>query len=335
VSSGFRRCLLALVFTISLPAWGQDNGGDFSTNVNPTEKQKVPQGVIIIKGAWASASDSVTPLPEDGTVANGVFTDRYFGMTYPLPPNWIQKHTGPPPSETGSYVLAQVTPGATFKGPSRATILVTAQDMFFTQLPVNNALELVNYTKDNLQADYKLEMKPTETTVAGRSFTFFAYWSPVAELHWYVLATQIRCHTVELVLTGRDTQFLQNLSLEMNKMKLPSDAGLAAGKGGGEFPVCIKDYARGANVTERVDPIFTERRFNAVPVRIIIDKEGKVKHIHFLSAFPEQAKAITDALMQWRFRPYLREGKPIEVETGIMFGRGRPAVTRTANSAQD
>ena len=49
--------------------------------------------------------------------------------------------------------------------------------------------------------------------------------------------------------------------------------------------------------------------------------QGKVKHIHFLSAFPEQAQGITDALRQWRFKPYLRDGRPVEVETGIMFGR--------------
>jgi len=61
---------------------------------------------------------------------------------------------------------------------------------------------------------------------------------------------------------------------------------------------------------ERVDPVFGERKFNAVPVRMIIDKQGKVKHIHFLSAFPDQVKAITDALFQWRFRPCLRDGKP-------------------------
>jgi len=42
--------------------------------------------------------------------------------------------------------------------------------------------------------------------------------------------------------------------------------------------------------------------------------------MHFLSAFPDQSKAIADALSQWRFRPYLREGRPVEVETGIMFG---------------
>ncbi|MGA8272917.1 MAG: energy transducer TonB, partial [Candidatus Sulfotelmatobacter sp.] len=76
--------------------------------------------------------------------------------------------------------------------------------------------------------------------------------------------------------------------------------------------------------------VFTEHRSNPVPVRIIIDKEGKIKHIHFLSAFPDQAKAITDALRQWKFKRYLRDGQPVEVETGIMFGRvsqppGHPA----------
>jgi outer membrane biosynthesis protein TonB len=67
-------------------------------------------------------------------------------------------------------------------------------------------------------------------------------------------------------------------------------------------------------------------------VRIIIDKAGKVKHIHFLRAFPDQAKAVTDALQQWKFKPYLKDRQPVEVETGIMFGRApRPAMTAATN----
>jgi hypothetical protein len=119
----------------------------------------------------------------------------------------------------------------------------------------------------------------------------------------------------------------------MGKMKLPAEAGPISGEGGDDVPVCIKGYASGENVIERVDPILTERRFNPVPVRIIIDKTGKVKHIHFLSAFPEQAKGITDALLKWRFRPYLRDGQPVEVETGIMFGRGPRPTTPAATDA--
>jgi hypothetical protein len=335
--SGFLRCLVVLALLVSFEGWRQSagaQGGDFSTNTHPTEQQKVPTGVIIVKGAWASASDSTTALPEGGTIANKIYTNQYFGLSYPLPAEWFQKFSGPPPSDTGRYVLAQLKPADTFKGPVRGTILVTAQDMFFTPLPAANALELVNYSRDHLQDDYRVEMKPTETKIAGRSFTFFAYWSPVADLHWYVLATQIRCHTVELVATSRDTKLLESLVLQMDKMKLPEEAGSTAGTGGGAAPVCVKDYAND-NLIERVDAILTERRFNAVPVRIIIDKEGRVKHIHFLSAFPDQAKAIGDALRQWRFRPYFKDGHAVEVETGIMFGRGQRPVSPTAASVAE
>jgi len=311
------------------------SGGDFSTNLHPTEAEKVPEGVIIVKGAWASASDSSTPLPEGGSITNGVFNDPYFGLSYPLPAYWAQKHNGPPPSDSGYYSLALLTPTATYKGASRGSVLITAQDMFFTMAPAGNALEFVDYTKNNLQADYQTEIKPSETKIAGHSFTFFAYWSPVAELHWYVLATEIRCHTVEFVLTSQDTKLLESLVLDLNKMKLPAEAGPTAGAGGGAVPVCIKNYANKEHVVARVEPVFTDRKFNAAPVRIIIDREGRVKHIHFLSAFPDQAKAITEALEKWQFRPYLKDGKPVEVETGIMFGRqSRPAAT-TANSTRD
>jgi hypothetical protein len=327
------RFMVALGLSVSSAAWGftagaqgpPQTGGDFSNNMQP--KVKVPAGVILVKGAWWSASDDVTPLPEGGSIANNVYTNEYFGLSYPLPPEWLQKFAGPPPSDSGRFVLAQIRPADTYKGATRGNISITAQDMFFTPLPTANALEVVKYMKDNLQADYTVELEPTERKIAGRSFTLFAYRSPAAGLHWYVLATQIRCHTVELVLTSRDTTLLERLMREMNRMHLPEGTSPTAGTGGGAVPVCIKDYARDENVIERVDPVLTEHRFNPVPVRIIIDKEGRVQHIHFLSAFPDQAHAITDGLKQWKFRPYVRDGQPAEVETGIMFGSAPPPRT--------
>jgi hypothetical protein len=331
--SRFLSCFIFLFLSASslLLGQGKQSGGDFSNNAQPATK--VPAETILVKGAWSSASDSVTPLPEGGSLTKDVFRNQYFGMTYPLPPDWEEKYKGPPPSDTGRYVLAQLSPADSFKGPARGSILVMAQDMFFTPLPAANALELVNYSKDKLQADYKVELPPTQTKVADRSFVFFGYWSPIAELHWYVLATQIRCHAVEFVLTSRDTKLLESLIQNMNNMKLPEEASPTAGKGGGAVPFCVKDYAHDENIIERVEPVFTQHKFNAVPVRIIIDREGKVKHIHFLSAFPDQTKAITDALMRWRFKPYRRNGKPVEVETGIMFGRAQYPTKRGAGDA--
>jgi len=312
-------CALA----VPLPARAQaaphpDTTNDAASGSNdPRHLTRIPKGVILVKGAWSSASDSVTPLPEDGNVTNNVFNDRYFGITWALPPNWIEKYKGPPPSDSGRYVLAEIETAETFKGPARGSILITADDMFFTPIPAANSIELINYTKENLQPYYKVERSPKQIILGERPFTFFAYWSPAAELHWYILATQIRCHTVEVILSSADTKLLDGLMQDLNTMKLPAEDRLT---GTETAPVCMKDYARDENLIERADPVFNDRRFNPVPVRIIVDKDGKVKHIHFLSAFPDQAKAITDALGQWKFRPYLQNGEPVAVETGIMFG---------------
>jgi hypothetical protein len=286
------RLLAILAVSASLPAWGQD-------------------------AIQSSASDSTTPLPEGGMIVNAAYTNAYFGFSYTLPAEWIQKAAGRPPSDSGSYALRLLTSADTYKGPGRGTILVTAQDMFFTPIPLASSLELVNYAKAHLQGDFKVELEPTVTKIANQSFTSFAYWSPGTGLYWHVLATEIRCHTVQFILMNRDPKTLESLVQEMNRLNL------MAGPTGAESPVCIKDYASGENVTERVDPLFTQHRFNPVPVRIIIDKEGKLKHIHFLSAFPDQEKAVREALAHWKFKPYLRDGKPVEVETGIMFGRER------------
>jgi Gram-negative bacterial TonB protein C-terminal len=73
---------------------------------------------------------------------------------------------------------------------------------------------------------------------------------------------------------------------------------------------------------------------NRLQSRIVIDKYGKVKHVHVISAFPDQAKAITDALLQWEFRPYKRNDEPVEVETGIMFGKA-PMPWKTAANVKE
>ena len=327
-------CLAANALLACSLGWGQATDAKASPGSDKPggAARGVPKGVILVKGAWWSASDSVTPLPETGKIENNTYRNAYFGMNWKLPRDWTQKYEGPPPSDQGRYVLAQIVPGDTYTGPTRGSVLITADDLFFTPFPVTHGEELVDYTKENLQQYYKVERPPTQMTIGGRSFRFFAYWSPAAGLHWYVFGTEIRCHAVEIIVSSSDTKLIQDLIQDLNAMKLPPEDAQADGD---TVPVCMKDYAAGQNVISRVDPVFTERRFNAIPVRIVIGKDGKVKHIHLISAFPDQAKAITDALNQWTFKPHMRNGQPVEVETGILFGTPRrpPAPTVKARSS--
>ena len=324
-STRSRIFLMLLGFFVSSAAAAQaaaaPNGGDISQGSEGPPLIKVPPNVILVKGAWSSASDTVTPLPEGGKVSTETYDNPYFGLTLPVPPGWIQKYEGPPPSDSGYYVLAQLRPADAALGQNagrsgdkvRGTLLIAAQDMFFTTTHTTGPLELINYTRDHLQADYRVERPPTTVTVAGRDFIRFGYVSPVAGLHWTFFATQIRCHVVEFIFTSADTRLLESLTRNLNGLRSRPETA--------SEPVCIKGYVSAENILERVDPVFSEQRYNQIPVRVIIDREGRVKHIHFLSAFPAQSQAISAALSQWRFKPYLRNGEPVEVETGMLFGR--------------
>jgi hypothetical protein len=324
----FRRTVVQLTFLCAAVAGAQvlppDAGppsGDFAPAQPPSILKKLPTDVILVKGAEPSSSDHVTPLPEEGSVSKtGVYQNRYFGLTWPIPNDWMESYKGPPPSDHGTYVLVNILPSPSFKGPAKGTILFTAQDMFFTLRPADNAKELVADRKEHLEPYYDVERPPSEVTIAGRTFARFDYTSKAAGLHWIVLATEIRCHAVQFVLTSRDAAMLETLVKDMDRMTLPAEAGATAGTGGGDAPLCVANYARAETIVERVEPQFKERRFNEIPVRLTIDKKGRVSHVHVVSAFPEQAKAITDALMQWKFKPYMHDGQPVAVETGIMFG---------------
>ena len=276
----------------------------------------VPAGLILVKGAWSSAAGTLSSLPEDGMISNGRYDNAYFGLGYALGSNWTQRYQGPPPSDSGYYVLAQIEPKDPALDPALGHILIAAQDLFFSAAPVHSASEFIGYIQQHLGAEYRVERAPIKVRIANRDFVRLDYLSAIAGLHWHVLATEIRCHVVQFVFTGTRPKSMERLVDSMNTVTEPI----------GSAPLCLKDFATPDTVLEREDPVFTESRFNPVPVRIVIDKEGRVKHIHFLSAFPEQAKSIGDALLQWRFKPYLLGGQPVEVETGMLFGRSaRPS----------
>jgi hypothetical protein len=294
---------------------------------------RIPENTILVPGAVASASDAKTPLPEGGAIGDGVYANAYFGLSYPLPEGWSQRFQGPPPSESASYVLALLNAPEGAKSPG--SILITAQDLFFSLAPAADALDALRHARDTLQPYYSVEREPTMETIGRRTFARFGYQSTDAGLHWQILSTRLRCHVVQFVLTGRDPASLDRLTEQFAKAGLPPDAGAS------DEPLCLADYATGPNVISKVNPEFLERRFNAVPVRIIIDREGKVRHVHVISGYPEQSEKIVWALQKWRFRPYLRDGQPVEVETGLVFGNAPPrsqpagANASVANAARE
>ena len=54
-----------------------------------------------------------------------------------------------------------------------------------------------------------------------------------------------------------------------------------------------------------------------VVLTAIIDKDGNIENLQLVSGHPMLAPSAIDAVKQWRYRPYLLDGQPVEVETTI------------------
>lgn len=55
----------------------------------------------------------------------------------------------------------------------------------------------------------------------------------------------------------------------------------------------------------------------AVELKVIVDKQGDVANIQTISGPERLVPAATDAVKQWKYKPYLLNGQPVEVETKV------------------
>ena len=65
-------------------------------------------------------------------------------------------------------------------------------------------------------------------------------------------------------------------------------------------------------------PLARSARIQGVVVlQAMISKLGTIENLRLLSGHPMLAPAAIDAVQQWRYRPYILNGEPVEVETQI------------------
>jgi periplasmic protein TonB len=86
-------------------------------------------------------------------------------------------------------------------------------------------------------------------------------------------------------------------------------------------PLRISHWSEG-NLIYRVQPIYPPLARQAriqgpVELRAIISKEGTIENLVVLRGHPMLVPAAIDAVRRWRYRPYLLNSEPIEVETEI------------------
>jgi len=86
-------------------------------------------------------------------------------------------------------------------------------------------------------------------------------------------------------------------------------------------PLLVSHWAEG-NLIFRVQPTYPPiakqaRVQGSVEMRAIISKTGTIENLTVVSGHPMLAASAVQAVRQWRYRPYLLNNEPIEVETEI------------------
>jgi TonB family protein len=81
-------------------------------------------------------------------------------------------------------------------------------------------------------------------------------------------------------------------------------------------------------LVHKVAPVYPEEAKSAhikgnILLQVRVDKEGKVADAELISGPKELAQAAIDAVQQWRYRPYLLDGEPVEVDTQIQVNFDR------------
>ncbi|HZR29165.1 MAG TPA: energy transducer TonB [Terriglobales bacterium] len=76
------------------------------------------------------------------------------------------------------------------------------------------------------------------------------------------------------------------------------------------------------NLIKKVTPLYpplakTARIQGTVVLHAIISKQGNVENLNVISGHPMLVQTALDAVKQWKYRPYILNGEPVEVETTV------------------
>jgi hypothetical protein len=250
------------------------------------------------------------PHPQDGTVADGIYANKYFHLSYPVPPGWKQGAGGPRPSYSANYVLTTFVP---IDGPT-GTVMIAAQDTFFVPGALRDIMSAARKLSQSMAAlpGTTIDRQPEQTTISGLPFSRIDF-SGVGLFHstW---TTRIRCHLVSFNLMANTREQLDFLRLSLDKIAYP---GARANEN--PDPVCIDNYANPENLVAKVDPEATGPTFTPIPIRFIIGSDGRVKYVHVIRATQDQRNNIEKALGQWKFKPRETAGRAEEIETGLLI----------------
>ncbi|MGA9526587.1 MAG: TonB family protein [Terriglobales bacterium] len=276
---------------------------------------------------------------ENGAVANGVYSNECFGLSFPIPAGWEVNETITPGGKARHRSARDLVllflqqqskkPGRIILSARDATGSGSAQDFVTAAVreQVGIPTEHREIVRETFSVDYggqhffrsDYKVAPANGTALYLSYVYTTFRG------YLIGETMGAASPAELDeaanslqgITFRDDQI--NLKCVMAPAPAPGATGAA---GTNPDRVRVAQGVSAGLLIKKVAPDYPEmarqsRIQGAVVLRAVIDKNGDIQDLTLVSGHEMLAPAAIAAVKQWKYKPYLLKGQPVAVETEI------------------
>ena len=273
------------------------------------------------------------PSPVSGKVTDNVYISDFFRFSYPLPSGWsvrtdeMRAQAAP---ATGNYILLLVTKSAPGQPLGSTAVVVTGQE--YSGTAGQYLEELRSRIKDAQASTAKLQ----EGGGGFVSWFFDRQDFQAADGHYFsYVVTLLRNYVLSFTIHADSPEELENLVKTVSAAKFTPDYSNGAAFGAGcDAPrtdekgrpvpqqVRVSQTTSEGLLVKKVPPRYPEgaRQLGirgTVILRGVIGCDGSIRELFVVSGSPLLAAAALDAVKQWKYKPYVLLGRPVEVATQI------------------
>lgn len=273
---------------------------------------------------------------ENGTIANGTYTNECFGFSFRIPAGWELTSQA-----VGAGLRARHVPGDVLvllaieqrseAGPA-TTVGFTAQNA------KDQAETAQDFVANAVHSQVKVDPRDNVVTrdiypieYGGKHFFRSDYkhsWRDRETFYVAFVYTKFRGYFIGAHLTSGSQEglneaanFLQGISFQDDQVNSKCVM-LSSGVDLPERVRVSSDVASGLLV-KKVPPAYPEnariaRIQGSVVLKALIDKDGSIEDLTLVSGHPMLAPAAIEAVKQWKYKPYLLNGRPVKVDTQIV-----------------
>ena len=286
-----------------------------------------PPAVAPIRGQ----ADVPPPL---GTFHDDAYSNDYFGIYYPLSRDWVREtdlvrsKIAAERNRQGTYVLLAALhipqTHETLRADSSFNVLAmhrpgTASLQECKQSLAAMASELQSRKEGEQKGDL------TQFTIAGHDFYRGDFEYRLGTNHVTTLCTAVKDYLLRWNIAGWSKQAIEIAISTLNSMTAapPQKPPLASPLGSDPKPTQVPEGISTGLLIKKVRPIYPPEALRAliegtVRLSAVINKTGDVVDLEVMDGPLELVVSAVDAVRQWKYRPYLLNSAPVDVQTQVI-----------------